>query len=147
MAIVSIGRNDIVIALSARLVQVCLVLVVALSSVYGQEPQVRSDVNRNFVDPDFREWVVRFESPGREVYDQRHRIVEATRVKTGMTVADIGAGTGLFTRLFSEQVGIGVTGCETVVYRYIGGQTTITTRNHHAICYPMQSDLLQLFRH
>ena len=83
----------------------CLALVLALGSVYGEEPQVRSDVNRKFVDPDFREWVARFESAGREVYDQRHRIVEATGVKTGMIVADIGAGTGLFTRLFSEQVG------------------------------------------
>ena len=91
--------------LSVRVVQVCLALVLALGSAYGQEPQVRSDVNRKFVDPDFQAWVARFESPGREVYDQRHRIIEATGVKTGMTVADIGAGTGLFTRLFSEQVG------------------------------------------
>ena len=91
--------------LSARLVQVCLAFVLSVGCAYGEEPQVRPDVNRKFLDPDFREWVVRFESTGREVYDQRHRIVEATGVKTGMTVADIGAGTGLFTRLFSEQVG------------------------------------------
>ena len=72
--------------LSARLVQVCLAIVLSLGSAYGEEPQVRPDANRKFLDPDFREWVVRFESPGREVYDQRHRIVEATGVKTGMTV-------------------------------------------------------------
>ena len=88
------------IRLSAR-----LSLVMVLSFAYGQEPQVRPDVNRNYVDPDFQEWAVRFESPGREVYDQRHRIVEASGVRRGMSVADIGAGTGLFTRLFSEQVG------------------------------------------
>ena len=90
---------------SARLVQVCLAFVLLLGSAYGEEPQVRPDFNRKFLDADFRGWVVRFESPGREVYDQRHRIIEATGVKAGMTVADIGAGTGLFTRLFSEQVG------------------------------------------
>jgi len=92
-------------SLSAHLVRVCLILVLALNTAYGQEPQVRPDVNRKFIEPDFPTWVARFERPGREVYDQRHRIVEATGVKAGMTVADIGAGTGLFTRLFSEQVG------------------------------------------
>jgi predicted methyltransferase len=64
-----------------------------------------SAINRPFIDSEFAQWVARFERPGREVYDQRHRIVAATGVGPGMTVADIGAGTGLFTRLFARQVG------------------------------------------
>jgi predicted methyltransferase len=94
-----------VLRLPTRLLQICLALALAPSSALGEEPQVRSDVNRPFVDPQFRDWVIRFERPGREVYDQRHRIVEATGVRAGMVVADIGAGTGLFTRLFADQVG------------------------------------------
>jgi ubiquinone/menaquinone biosynthesis C-methylase UbiE len=50
-------------------------------------------------------WTEIFESPGREVFDQRFRIVRETRVRPGMRVADIGAGTGLFTVLFARAVG------------------------------------------
>lgn len=71
----------------------------------AQEPTVRPDFNRRFVNPDFDVWVGRFERRGREVYDRREDIVAATGVKPAMTVADVGAGTGLFTRLFSDAVG------------------------------------------
>lgn len=81
------------------------ILTLNAGPVCAQEPSVPPDVNRAFIDPDFEKWVDRFERSGREVYDQRHRIVAATGVRPGMTVADIGAGTGLFTRLFSEKVG------------------------------------------
>jgi len=62
-------------------------------------------INRPYLDPDFQQWVERFERPGREVYDRREAIVAATGVKPGMQVADIGAGTGLFTLMFARQVG------------------------------------------
>lgn len=62
-------------------------------------------INRPYLDPDFAQWVERFESPGREVYDRRAAIVAASGVKPGMRVADIGAGTGLFTLLFARAVG------------------------------------------
>lgn len=62
-------------------------------------------INQPYLDPDFEQWVGRFESPGREVYDQRTAILTASGVKPGMHVADIGAGTGLFTLLFARAVG------------------------------------------
>ncbi len=62
-------------------------------------------INAPFEKPDFDAWVERFERGGREVYDKRLDIVAAVGLRPGMTVADIGAGTGLFTRLFSPQVG------------------------------------------
>jgi len=71
---------------------------------YAQESTVRPDINRRFVNPDFDVWASRFERPGREVYDRRRAIVKATGALRGMTVADVGAGTGLFTRLFSAAV-------------------------------------------
>ena len=39
------------------------------------------------------------------MFARRREIVAACQIKPGQTVADIGAGTGLFTRLFSEAVG------------------------------------------
>src|SRR5690606_15023224 len=41
----------------------------------------------------------------RELFHRRHEIVAACQIQPGLTVADIGAGTGLFTRLFSDAVG------------------------------------------
>ncbi len=98
-------QTMLTLRLSARVVIIILAVVLSIGSACGEEPQVRPDINKKFVDPDYQAWVLRFERPGREVYDQRHRIIEATGVEPGMTVADIGAGTGLFTRLFSERVG------------------------------------------
>jgi predicted methyltransferase len=72
---------------------------------HAQEQSVSPGINRYYQSPDYSEWVRRFETRGREVYDKRHAIVSATGVRPGMSVADIGAGTGLFTRLFSDRVG------------------------------------------
>lgn len=83
----------------------CLAGGVAGDKAYAQPANPRSDINSVFLDPEFDAWVARFERHGREVYDRRHDIVAATGVKAGMVVADIGAGTGLFTRLFSTRVG------------------------------------------
>jgi predicted methyltransferase len=54
---------------------------------------------------DYAKWVKAFEHEGREVYDRRADILAATGVKPGMAVADVGAGTGLYTRLFAHAVG------------------------------------------
>ena len=70
----------------------------------AQEQSVRPGINRHFMDPDWQRWVNTFERPGREVYDKRHAIIAASRARPGMDVADIGAGTGLFTRLFAPAV-------------------------------------------
>jgi len=68
------------------------------------EENVNPDVNRHYQDPDFARWQSTFERRGREVYDQRYAIIEALDLQTGMHIADVGAGTGLFTRLFARQV-------------------------------------------
>ena len=76
-----------------------------LSDIQAEEESVRPGVNTYYMDPDWQQWVNQFETPGREVYDRRFDILNASSVSPGMDVADIGAGTGLFTRLFSRQVG------------------------------------------
>ena len=73
----------------------------------GQEQSVKPGVNDRFLDPslDVSEWLGRFEIESREVYAARERVLGACSVKPGLTVADIGAGTGFYSRLFSSAVG------------------------------------------
>jgi ubiquinone/menaquinone biosynthesis C-methylase UbiE len=64
-----------------------------------------SEINKPFQNPDVSEYLKRFESDSREVYAQREAIVKALALRPDMAVADIGAGTGLFTRLIADRVG------------------------------------------
>lgn len=50
-------------------------------------------------------WAGRFEREGREVFDQRDAILAQLALREGMAVADVGAGTGLFTLAMAEVVG------------------------------------------
>lgn len=63
------------------------------------------DINRPFRGARLEHWSEVFERPGREVFDQRLRILEATGAREGTRVADIGTGTGLFATLFARAVG------------------------------------------
>ena len=69
------------------------------------ETTVAPGINRHYENADYQQWVGTFERAGREVYDRRAEIVAAAQVRPGMIVADVGAGTGLFTRLFAREVG------------------------------------------
>jgi ubiquinone/menaquinone biosynthesis C-methylase UbiE len=87
-----------------RLMLVTPIVVLAAAASAGAQ-QRPSEINKPFQNPDVAEYIKRFESESREVYVQRTAIVEAVGLKPGMAVADIGAGTGLFSRLFAERVG------------------------------------------
>ena len=80
-------------------------LVLFASLTLADVQSVRPGINSYYQNPDWQQWVDTFEREGREVYDKRFAIVEASGVRQGMTVADIGAGTGLFSRLFAHRVG------------------------------------------
>lgn len=73
----------------------------------GGETSVKPGVNENFIDPnlDVDAFIKRFEIESREVFVSRERILAACEIEKGDNVADVGAGTGLFTRMFSLQVG------------------------------------------
>lgn len=76
-----------------------------LSPLRAQEKSVRPGVNDTFRDPDPKAFTERFEIESREVFAKRKEIVEALKLKPTDIVSDIGAGTGLFTRLFASAVG------------------------------------------
>lgn len=71
----------------------------------AQDKSVNPGINKSFQDPSVGSFEKRFEKEGREVYDQRQTIIKELGIKPGMTVADIGAGTGLFTRMLAPAVG------------------------------------------
>ncbi|MCX8157793.1 MAG: methyltransferase domain-containing protein [Verrucomicrobiae bacterium] len=50
-------------------------------------------------------WVQNFERESREIYAQRDKIMETLQLRRGMRVADVGAGSGLFTVLMAQAVG------------------------------------------
>ena len=91
--------------LSSRTIALPL-LILAVSSLpaLAQEQSVRPGINDNFRDPNPKEFVEKFEIESREVFAKRSEIVKLLKLKPTDTVADIGAGTGLFTRLFSGEV-------------------------------------------
>ena len=80
----------------------------ALSSAEGQPQPVPARINlryRDRTDPDT--WAKQFEHEGREVFDRRHDIVKFLDLHDGMVVADVGAGTGMFTVAIAQALGQG----------------------------------------
>jgi len=67
---------------------------------------VKPGINTNFLDPDLDvdKFVQRFETESREVFAKRTGIARAVGLETGMSIADVGAGTGLFVDFFARDV-------------------------------------------
>ncbi|MCA9138780.1 MAG: class I SAM-dependent methyltransferase [Planctomycetales bacterium] len=93
---------------------VAATLVLCGGSVFAQDTAVAEPkqsaspgINDRFVDPalDVSEWLERFEIESREVYAAREKVLEACEIKPGESVADVGAGTGFYSRLFASAVG------------------------------------------
>ena len=82
-----------------------LLAIVLLMPISAQEKSVRPGVNDAFRDSDPKAFTERFEVESREVFAKRKEILEAIKLKPNDVVADIGAGTGLFTRLFASNLG------------------------------------------
>ena len=77
------------------------------SIAFAQDASVKPGINDKFLDPklNVEEWTKKFETESREIFHQREKIVAAAGLKPGMAMADIGAGTGLFTLHFAQVVG------------------------------------------
>ncbi len=74
---------------------------------HADERNVRPGINANFLDPemDIQQWLGRFEIESREVFAHRQAIAQAAGIEPGNRVADVGAGTGFYSKLFAGIVG------------------------------------------
>lgn len=79
--------------------------ILSATVLIAQDKSVNPGINKSFENPDVEKFIGRFENEGRDAFDHRMEIVKTIGLKPGMTVADIGSGTGLFTRLFGKRVG------------------------------------------
>lgn len=77
------------------------------ADVGAPEVNVRPDVNSSYKDPDLNVdmWAKRFTGESREVFAERNNVLAALDLQLGDRIADIGAGTGLYVKLFAESVG------------------------------------------
>ena len=89
----------------------CVICIVAGSWIGPAEAQqpatVGQGVNERFLssDLDTAAMAARFESEGREAFDRRHSVIAALRLRPGMAVADVGAGSGFYAALMARAVG------------------------------------------
>jgi len=100
------------------LVAVASFLVPILTSVFaiGQESpasetlersKVPAGINSKFKDPQLNvdDWLAKFEVESREVYAAREAVMNACQIQAGERIADVGAGTGFYSRLFAKKTG------------------------------------------
>jgi ubiquinone/menaquinone biosynthesis C-methylase UbiE len=89
-------------SLFAAVFGLCFVVLVPITA---QEKSVKPGINKSFENPDLKDYLKKFEGESREIAVKAKEIVSACKLKPGMVVADVGAGTGLFTRKFAAEVG------------------------------------------
>lgn len=82
---------------------IALTLLVGLSA--AQDKSVAPGINDNFKKPDLTKYKGTFEGESREIYRSREAILAACQIQKGEIIADVGAGTGLFTRLMAVKTG------------------------------------------
>src|ERR1044072_1656017 len=86
-------------------------LLAALAAIAAGQQRITptaKQLNKDF-DAEATRWTERFEHEGRAIYDKRVEILDAMALKPGMDVADIGAGSGLISRLIAKRVAPGGT--------------------------------------
>lgn len=78
----------------------------ALALAQAQEFDLTT-INAGYKDPNLQVevWVDRLESEGREAFDFREAIADSIGLIPGQAIADVGAGTGLYTPLLAARVG------------------------------------------
>ena len=72
---------------------------------FATEENTNPGINTYYEGTTYNEWVGVFENEGREVYGKRHAVVKELKLKPGLDIADIGAGTGFYSFLFAKEVG------------------------------------------
>jgi ubiquinone/menaquinone biosynthesis C-methylase UbiE len=83
-------------------------LAISLAPVaFAAETSVKPGINDTYLNPDINPEAQNkgFTSENRETFANRTEIAAAIGLKPGMTVADVGAGTGIYEPVFSKAVG------------------------------------------
>jgi predicted methyltransferase len=70
---------------------------------HGGAPTDHATVHHAFNNPE--QWAKIFDDPARDAWQKPVEVVQALGIRAGMTVADLGAGTGYFTAPLSKAVG------------------------------------------
>ena len=89
-------------------VRILLVLALCAASLAGfaQEESVNPGINSPFQnDPNVDFFIKTFEGEDRAIFAHRLEILDALHLEPGTDIADIGAGTGFFSRMFANAVG------------------------------------------
>lgn len=85
-------------------------VVIALAACGGSDEKAENETPAPAADPypntpvNVDVWLERLEVSSRELYSARMNVAGALHLKPGMRVADVGAGTGLYTLIFADQV-------------------------------------------
>ena len=88
------------------LLLVLLLLVIVCAGVHAASPpEDNDDATAHHTFEDIPHWKAIFDDPSRDSWQQPARVVQALGIHPGMTVADVGAGTGHFSRHLAEAVG------------------------------------------
>jgi ubiquinone/menaquinone biosynthesis C-methylase UbiE len=90
---------------SSVVIATVLTVLCSGSLVLAQDTSLKPGINKSYENPDVEKRVKQFEGESREISQKRREIVDVCELKLGLNVADIGAGTGLFSRLFAKEVG------------------------------------------
>jgi ubiquinone/menaquinone biosynthesis C-methylase UbiE len=90
-----------------RIRRFAFILLAALiaAGAAGQQQSVKPGINEQWKSPDVKPLVERLESESREIYTHRRELAALVAPKPGMTVADIGAGSGFMVEEFARLVG------------------------------------------
>lgn len=75
--------------------------------LFNAPQSVRPGINAPFADTGSgsEEFVQRFEVESREIFNRMQEVVDALQIRPGQSVADLGAGTGLFIEALARAVG------------------------------------------
>jgi ubiquinone/menaquinone biosynthesis C-methylase UbiE len=90
-----------------RFLTFLLVLSLAPAAFAAETQSVRPGINDTYLNPDINAEAQNkgFTSENRETFANRMEIAAAIGLKPGMTVADVGAGTGIYEPVFAKAVG------------------------------------------
>lgn len=87
-----------------RLVQQLATILLLLACTLLASPLLAQDGHQHRRPDDIKQYLERLDSAERDQYQKPREVIEALRVKPGMAIADLGSGSGYFTRRFVEAV-------------------------------------------